>query len=84
MKQKQGETLAELANRMRKLARIAYQDAGHKEGHAVQVQLAEYFVDALNKSFIKEDVVRANPKTLSEALTVARDSERLFQRLNPT
>ena len=35
MKQKQGETLAELANRMMKLARIAYQDAGHREGHAV-------------------------------------------------
>ena len=67
---------------MMKLARIAYQDAGHREGHAVQVRLTEYFIDALNNSFIK-DVVWANPESLSEALTVARDSERLFQRLNP-
>ena len=66
---------------MMKLARITYQDAEHREGHAVQVQLAEFFlIDALNNSFIK-DVMRANPESLSEVLTVARDIERLFQSL---
>jgi len=83
IKQNQGETLAELVNRMMKLARIAYHDSEHREGRAVQVQLAEYFIDALNNPFIKQDVARANPETLSDALTVARESERLFERLNP-
>ena len=65
MKQKQEETLTELANRMTTLARISYQDAGQREGHAVQVRLAEYFVVALSRSFIKEDVARANPESLT-------------------
>ena len=65
-KQNQGEFLAELTSRIMKLVRIAYQDAGHREGNAVQVQLTEYFVDALSNSFIKEDVARANPVSLSE------------------
>ena len=83
MKQIQEETLAELANRIIKLAKVAYPDAEHRQSHAVQLQLSKYFIDALNNSFIKEDVLRANPDTLSGALTVARYSERLFQRLNP-
>ena len=75
-------THAELANRMMKLARIAYKDVGHREGHSVLLQLIEYFIDALNNSFIKEDVARENLDMLSETLTMARDSEKLFQRLN--
>ena len=71
----------ELASRMSSLARIAYRHSELREGSAVQVQLAEFFIDGINNSFIKEDVAIANPKTLSEALSSARESKRLYERL---
>ena len=79
--QEKNESLAELASRMSSLARMAYRDSELREGSAVQVQLAEFFIDGINNSFIREDVARANPKTLSEALSSARESERLYERL---
>lgn len=83
-KQNNGETLAEPTNRMMKLARIAYQDAEQRESQEVQVHLAEYFIDGLSSSFIKEDIAMANPVSLSGVFTVARESERLYERLNPS
>ena len=71
----------ELASRMSSLARMAYRDSELREGSAVQVQLAEFFIDGINNSFIREDVARANPTTLSEALSSARESERFYERL---
>ena len=79
--QEKNESLAELASQMSSLARMAYRDSELREGSAIQVQLAEFFIDGINNSFIKEDVARANPKTLSEALSSARESERLYERL---
>ena len=73
-------------------------DAGQNELHAVQlveylmdagqrkvhtVQLAEYFVDVLSRSFKREDVARANPVSLSEILTMEREGEWIYKRLNP-
>ena len=66
---------------MSNLAKLAYRDPELREGSAVQVQLAEIFIDGVRNSFIKEDVARANPTTLSEALLSARESERLYERL---
>ena len=79
--QEKNESLAELASRMSSLARMAYRDSELREGSAIQVQLAEFFIDGINNSFIREDVARANPKTLSEALSSARETERLYERL---
>ena len=79
--QEKNESLAELASRMSSLARMAYRDSELREGSAIQVQLAEFFIDGINNSFIREDVARANPKTLSEALSSARESKRLYERL---
>ena len=81
IKQKKDESLAELASRMSNLAKLAYRDSELREGSAVQVQLAEFFIDGVSSPFIKEDVARANPATLSEALSSARESERLYERL---
>ena len=78
--QGKNESLAELASRMSSLARMAYRESELREGSAVQVQLAEFFIDGINNSFIK-DVARTNPKTLSKALSSARESERFYERL---
>ena len=66
---------ANLLNAPRKLA---YQNSELGEGSAVQVQLAEFFIDALNNPFIKEDVARADPTTLLKAFLLARERERLY------
>ena len=79
--QEKNESLAELASRMSSLAKLAYRDSELREGSSVQVHLAEFFIDGISNPFIKEDVARANPKTLSEALSSARESERLYERL---
>ena len=47
----------------------------------MQVQLTEFFIDGVSNSFIKEDVARTNPTTLSEALSSARESERFYEGL---
>ena len=60
---KKEEYLAELASRMSNLARLAYRDSELREGSTVQVQLAEFFIDGVTNSFIKEDGARANPTT---------------------
>lgn len=53
MKQSKEETLTERANRMMKFTQIAYQDAEERESQAVQVQLAEDFIDALSSLYKK-------------------------------
>ena len=58
---------------MSSLAKLAYRDSELREGSAVQVQLAEFFIDVVSNSFIKECVTRANPTTSSEALSSARE-----------
>ena len=66
VKQKKNESLTELARRISNLAKLAYRDSVLREVSAVQVQLAEFFIDGVSNSFIKEDVARANPTTLLE------------------
>ena len=41
---------------MSNLAKLAYRDSELREGSAVQVQLAEFFIDEVGNSFIKEGV----------------------------
>jgi len=81
VKQKVGETLPELASRILGLAKIAYKDAVQREGEAVQVQLAEYFTDAIENSFVREDTARAAPTSLAGAFETAGKSLRLYNRL---
>ena len=81
IKQKKDESLAELTSIMSNLAKLAYRDSELREGSTVQVQLAEFFIDEVSNPFIKEDVARANPATLSEALSSAMEGERLYERL---
>ena len=81
IKQREGETLSELASRVLGLAKVAYKDAVQCEGEAVRAQLAEYYTDALENTFIREDTARAAPASLAEAFATARKSLRLYNRL---
>ena len=66
---------------MTKLAKLVYRNSELRKGSAVQVQLAEFFIEALNNPFIK-DAARSNLTTLSEDLSPARENERLYERLH--
>lgn len=81
IKQDRGEVLVDFASRINRLAKLAYRDTEVREGPAVQRHLSKFFIDALRNPFIKEDVVRSNPATLLEALSAARQSEMLYERL---
>ncbi|CAE1170710.1 unnamed protein product [Acanthosepion pharaonis] len=45
------------------------------------MQLAEFFTDAIENSFVREDTARAYPTTLTEAFNAAQRSLRLHERL---
>ena len=81
VRQKEGETLPELTSRILGLAKIAYKDAVQREGEVIQMQLAEFFTDAIENPFVREDTARACPTTLSEAFNAAQQSLRLHERL---
>ncbi|CAE1304533.1 unnamed protein product [Acanthosepion pharaonis] len=59
----------------------AYKDAVQREGEVIQMQLAEFFTDAIENSFVREDTARAYPTTLTEAFNAAQQSLRLHERL---
>ena len=59
IKQREGETLSELAGRVLGLAMVAYKDAVQREREAVQAQQAEYYTDAIENMFVREDTARA-------------------------
>ena len=63
------------------LAKVAYKDAVQCEGGAVQVQLAEYYTDTIENTFVREDTARAAPASLAEAFATAGKSLRLYNRL---
>ena len=81
IKQREGETFSELASRVLGLAKVAYKDAVQREGEAVQAQLAEYYTDAIENTFVREDTARAAPASLAEAFTTTGKSLRLYNRL---
>ena len=81
IKLREGETLSELASRVLGLAKVAFKDAVQCEGEAVQAQLAEYYTDAIENTFVREDTARAAPASLVEAFVTAGKSLRLYNRL---
>ena len=52
IKQKEGETLSELASRVLGLAKVAYKGTVQREREAVQAHLAEYYTDAIENRFV--------------------------------
>ena len=63
------------------LAKFAFKDAVQREGEAVQVQLAEYYTDAIEDTFVREDTARAATTSLAEAFATTGKSLRLYNRL---
>ena len=50
-------------------------------GEAVQAQLAEYFTDAIENTFVREDTAREAPASLAEAFATTGKSLRFYNRL---
>ena len=63
------------------LSKVAFKDAVQREGEAVQAQLAEYYTEAIENTFVREDTARAAPASLAKAFATAGKSLRLYNRL---
>lgn len=83
MKARQGreETLVQMADRVTRLAELAFPMAGAREGDAIQALLADLYVDALSDEEIRRDVIRKAPVNLVEAVARARETEEIYQRI---
>ena len=79
LRQERGQTLQELANRAHNLAKLAYGEA--KDTAVLQAQLAELFAKAIADREVSMDTMKSSPTNLNDALAVARDSERMYQKL---
>ena len=77
----EGESLADLIERVSKLALLAFLKAQMRVNAVVQIQFVDCFVDALNNEEVKRDVLRLSLKTVAEAVSAARTSEGQLERL---
>lgn len=75
-------TPSELRVRMDKLATPAYPDEATSDGGAIQAQLIGIYVDSVWDGDIRHDFIRGAPTTLAEAVNLARESTKLWERIS--
>ena len=63
------------------LAKVEYKDAIIRKRETVQVQLAEYYTDVIENTFVREDTERVAPASLAEGFATAGKSLRLYNRI---
>ena len=78
VRQKQGETIQNYAERILSLAEDAYDNQG---GNAVERQLIDIFVDGLQNDQLKMKILRDQPNTLQGAVVVATNEVNLRTRV---
>lgn len=52
-----------------------------RENAAIQVQLVDLFVDALENKLIRYDIIKKDPKRLSVAISMVKDSEKSWGKM---
>lgn len=78
MRQKVGENVQIYAERLMSLAEIGFEG---QDGQAAMSQIVEMFVNGLANEQLKLTILRKNPKTLQDALSVALNENILRQRV---
>ncbi len=76
-----GHNVQIYAEKLLEIATDAYSAAELKERH-VQVTLANFFIDGISSGHIKRKLMRAKPKTLEAAVTLATEEQNLDIRLH--
>ncbi|XP_053400569.1 uncharacterized protein LOC128557321 [Mercenaria mercenaria] len=74
---KRNESLDDLANDIKKLVRLAYPDL---DMNCREEMALEAFAEALNDDQLRRDLIVGGPKTMSEALRLAVESELNYTR----
>ncbi|MCG8104675.1 MAG: hypothetical protein N0C91_20110 [Candidatus Thiodiazotropha endolucinida] len=77
VKQRAGESIQVYAERLLALAEDAFDDLG-----AANQQLVGFFVDGLWQDYMKMKVMRNNPDTLQDAISVANEEQNLRRRFD--
>lgn len=80
LKQESGETPSELGERATELALLAYPEEAARECKVIQAQLVDLYVDALQDDEVRNEILRGRPARLADALELARDGERFWDR----
>ena len=81
IKQEVEETLEDLGDKMTRLAELAFPNLEIRENGAIQALLADTFMDTIRDDDIRGDVLKGGPCRLTEALEVAKSSERTWERI---
>ena len=81
VKQKQGETLVELGERIRELSLLAYPHKDIRLTPVLQAQLADCYIDALRDKEIKKEVLKAELEDVTRAVHLARRNQNFLERL---
>ena len=81
VKQKQGETLVELGERIRELLLLAYPREDIRLTPVLQAQLADCYINALQDKEIKEEVLKAEPEDVTRVVHLARRIQNFLKRL---
>ena len=79
VKQRQGENVQVYAERLLNLAEDAFVG---QAGAAIDQQLVGFFIDGLTYDYMKMKVMRDNPATLQDAITVATNEQNLRKRFD--
>ena len=81
-KQKDTESVQIYSERLLQVAEDAYPDIQEDNKALVQRQLVDAFVDGLAFEYLKMKVMREDPKTLEDAISVAMKEQNLRKRFN--
>ena len=81
VKQKEGETLVELGERIRGLSLLAYPQEDIRSTPVLQAQLVDCYIDALRDKEVKKEVLKAEPEDITRAVHLARRNQNFLERV---
>ena len=80
VKQKEGEALIELGERIRGLLLLAYPQEDIRSTPVLQAQLADCYIDALRDE-VKKEVLKAEPEDVTRAVHLAKRNQNILERV---
>ena len=81
IRQKEGETLVELGERINGLSQLAFPQENMRLTPVLQAQWADCYIDALCDEEIKKEILKAEPEDLARAVQLARRNKNFIERI---
>ena len=81
LKQKEGETLVELGERIKRLSLLAFPQENIRLTAVLQAHLVDCYIDALQDDEIKKEILKAEPEDVARAVHLARRNQNFMERV---